>query len=524
MKKHCLLAIALATMPLMAQAEITTATLYPSHAELTWEQSANVTFGPGTVEIEGLPVSLQDQSLQVAFEGGAGSQVRQVQISRVEQAEFVAGETRRIRDELSAVTLRIQEQEDSIRAWNQQVTLMSKAAESPHELSASELNDMAAALKNTTQSALSEIRTIRTRMTDDIALKDRLIRELSQVKQSARATKKVVVHYLALKNGELQVKLRFQTPDASWRSEYNARLKTELEGGAGDGVNGEVTLEHLAVVQQSTGTNWEDVELRLATANARRGTAMPPLYSWVVSPQPPQAYRSKTSAPMADMEAEMLMGSSVAVVERQSTFTQSYKVPLPVDIPSGSSGQRLTVAEHVIPVKVATWTAPVMDITGYLHATGTFQSEAPIPAGRLTLYRDGQSVGESQLPELTGGEELTLGFGVDEGIRVAVVNELERTGEEGVWKSENVQRRQNRFEITNHHSKAVQVRIFDRLPVSQKDILIVKPLEISEPVERNVDDEKGVLAWNREVPAGQTVNVKSGFEIRVPEGTALPRL
>jgi uncharacterized protein (TIGR02231 family) len=214
----------------------------------------------------------------------------------------------------------------------------------------------------------------------------------------------------------------------------------------------------------------------------------------------------------------------VAVVERQSTFTQSYKVPLPVDIPSGSSGQRLTVAEHVIPVKVATWTAPVMDITGYLHATGTFQSEAPIPAGRLTLYRDGQSVGESQLPELTGGEELTLGFGVDEGIRVAVVNELERTGEEGVWKSENVQRRQNRFEITNHHSKAVQVRIFDRLPVSQKDILIVKPLEISEPVERNVDDEKGVLAWNREVPAGQTVNVKSGFEIRVPEGTALPRL
>ena len=520
MKKHCLLAIAIATMPLMAQAEITTATLYPSHAELTWEQSANVTFGPGTVEIEGLPVSLQDQSLQVAFEGGAGSQVRQVQISRVEQAEFVAGETRRIRDELSAVTLRIQEQEDSIRAWNQQVTLMSKAAESPHELSASELNDMAAALKNTTQSALSEIRTIRSKMTADIALRDRLIRELSQVKQGAMATKKVLVRYLAPKNGELQVKLRFQTSEAGWRSEYSARLKTELEGEVG----GEVTLEHLAVVQQSTGTDWEGVELRLATTNARRGTSMPPLYSWVVSPEPPQAYRSsKLSAPMADMQAEMLTGSA-AVVERQSTFTQSYRVPLPVDIPSDKSGQRLTVAEHQIPVKVATWTAPVMDTTGYLHATGTFQSEAPIPAGRLTLYRDGQSVGESQLPQLTDGEELTLGFGVDEGIRVAMVNELERTGEEGVFKSENVQRRQNRFEITNHHPKAVQVRIFDRLPVSQKDILTVKPLEISEPVERDVDDKKGVLAWNREVPAGQTVNVKSGFEIRVPEGTALPRL
>lgn len=519
MKKHSLLALAIATTPLMAHAEVTTATLYPSHAELTWEESAKVTFGPGTFEIAGLPVSLQDQSLQVVLEGIAGSQVEQVQISRVEQAEFVAGEARRIRDELTAVTQRIQEREDSIRAWNQQVTLMSMAAESPHELSASELNDMAAALKNTTQSALSEIRAIRAKMTDDIALRDRLMRELSQVKQGARATKTVRVRYLVPQNGELQVNLKFQTPEASWQSEYNARLKTEREGKPG----GEMMLEHLAVVQQSTGTDWEGVELRLATANARQGTAMPPLYSWVVSPEAPQAYRSKSSSPMAEMQMESAKQAG-AVVERKSTFTQSYRVPRPVDIPSGASGQRLTVAQHKIPVEVATWAAPVMDTTGYLHATGTFKADAPIPAGRVTLYRDGQSVGESQLQELTDGEELGLGFGVDEGIRIAVVNELERTGEEGVWNSENVQRRQNRFEITNHHSKAVQVRMFDRLPVSQNDILAVKPLKISEPVERDVDDKKGVLAWNRDVPAGETVTIESGFEVRVPEGTELPRL
>ncbi|MDO6824984.1 DUF4139 domain-containing protein [Marinobacter sp. 1_MG-2023] len=519
MKKYCLLAIAVAATPLMAQAEITVATLYPSHAELTWEESEQVSSGAGTFEVEGLPVSLQDQSLQVVLEGVPGSQIRQVQVSRVEQAEFVAGESRRIRDELAAVSLRIQEQEDSIRAWNQQVTLMSKAAESPHELSASELNDMAAALKDTTQNALAEIRRIRVKLADDIAIRDRLSRELAQVKQSAKATKKVSLRYQAPTAGELQVKLRFQTTEASWRSEYTARLKSRLAGESG----GEVMLEHLAVVQQATGTDWQGVELQLATANARRGIAMPPLYSWVVNPEPPQVYRSKALAPMAEMQADSLMESS-AVVERQSTFTQSYRLQQPVDVPSGAAGQRLSVAEHRVPVEVAIWTAPVQNTTGYVHATGTFQSEAPIPAGRVTLYRDGQSVGESRLPELTSGEELTLGFGVDEGIRVAVVNELERTGEEGVWKSENVQRRQNRFEITNHHSEPVQVRIFDRLPVSQKDTLTVKPLEISEPVERDVDDKKGVLAWNREVSAGQTVLVKSGFEIRVPEGTALPRL
>ena len=522
MKKHSLLAIAIATTPLMAQAEITKATLYPSHAELTWEEREQISSGTGTVEIEGLPVSLQDQSLQVALEGISGSQIQQVQISRVEQAEFVAGETRRIRKELAAVTLQIQEGEDAIRAWSQQVTLMSKMAESPHELSASELSDLAATVKGTTEVALAEIRTIRTRMTGDLATRDRLTRELSQVKQGARATKTAVVHYRAPESGELGLTLRFQTNQASWRSEYSARLKTEMEGKLGS----EVTLEHLAVVQQSTGTDWEDVELRLSTANARRGTAMPAIHSWVVSPEQPPMYQSRADAPMAEMESSSLKSSKgvAGVVERQSNFTQSYRLPQPVAIPSGSSGQRLSVAEHRIPVEVATWITPVVDTSGYLHATGTFQADAPIPAGPVTLYRDGQSVGASQLQELADGEEIALGFGIDDGIRVSVVNELERTGEEGVWSSENVQRRQNRFEITNHHAKAVQVRIFDRLPVSQEDILTVKALEISEPVERDVDDKKGVLAWDREVPAGKTVSVKSGFEVRVPEGTALPRL
>lgn len=522
MTKYSLLAIAIATAPLVAQADITNATLYPSHAELTWQENQQVSAGTGTVEIEGLPVSLQDQSLQVALEGLSGSQIQQVQISRVEQADFVGEETRRIRKALAEVTQKIQGREDAIRAWNQQVTLMSNMAESPHELSASELNDMAATVKETTQGALAEIRAIRTRMADDIATRDRLTRELSQVKQGARATKKVVVHYRAPESGELGLKLRFQTNQASWRSEYSARLKTELDGKAG----GEVALAHLAVVQQSTGVDWDSVELRLSTANARRGTAMPTLHSWVVSPEQPPMYQARADAPMANMESNSLRASkgAAAVVDRQSSFTQSYLLPQPVAIPSGASGQRLSVAEHQIPVEVATWTAPVADTNGYLHAKGTFEADAPIPAGRVTLYRDGQSVGETKLQELADGEELTLGFGVDEGIRVSVVNELERTGEEGIWKSENVQRRQNRFEITNHHSRPVHVRVFDRIPVSQKDILTVKTLDISEPVERDVDDKKGVLAWDRKVPAGETVSVKSGFEVRVPEGTSLPRL
>ncbi|WP_144821819.1 DUF4139 domain-containing protein [Marinobacter piscensis] len=519
MKVPSLLAFAIATAPLVAYGDITSATLYPSHAQLTWAHTAQINAGAGTVEISGLPVSLQNQSLYVVVDGVADAQIRQVQVQRVEQSEFVAEETRELRDKLAKVTLRIQEQEDEIRAWNQQLTLMSSAAESPRDVPVSELNTMAQTLRESTRGALTEIRNIREQMADDQALKDRLERELTAAKQKARATKTVQVRYQASEGGQLQVHLKFQTPEARWFSEYTARLNTDPENPA----SGNVALEHIAVVEQSSGLDWENIELQLSTASARSGTEIPPVNAWIVSPEQPQAYRAKASAPAADSESASLMGN-VATVEQQSIFAQQYRLHQATDIPSGASAQRLTVSTHQVPVNVATWTVPVMDTAGYVQATGLFETGMTLPSGRVTLFRDGQSVGENRLPSLADGEELTLGFGVDQGVRVEVINELERSGEEGIWKSENVQRRQNRFEVTNHHKQAVQVRILDRLPVSQEDILTVKPLDISEPVRRDVENKKGVLAWDRKVPAGETVSVQSGFEVRVPEGTSLPRL
>ena len=511
------LAISLSATPMTAFAKIAEATLYPSHAELTWHESEQVDAGTGTIEIKGLPLSLQDQSLQVMLEGVPGATLQQVQVIRAEREEFVAEETRRIRHELSEVNLRIQEQEDLVSAWKQQVTLMNHAAESPNEVTASELGKLAVALKETTQSALAEIRQIRESMKGDLALRDRLTRELSQTTQSAKATKNVKVYYRAPNSGSVQIKLRFQTSEARWRSEYNARLNTDA------GTGGELTLEHVAIVQQTTGTDWDDVQVQLATANARKGTSMPPVNSWVVTPGQPERFQSKALAPMAEMRAGSSMADS-AIAERASTFTQSYRLPEPVKIPSDASGQRFRVADHVLPVEVAVWSAPVMDPTGYIHANGVFKGEVPIPAGQATLYRDGQSVGQWHLGELSPGEDIALGFGADQAVSISVVNELERTGEEGIWNSENVQRRQNRFDITNHHDTPVRIKLFDRIPVSEQDVLTVKPLEISEPVQRNFEDKKGVLVWDRKVAAGQTTSLKSGFEVRVPEGTKLPRL
>jgi hypothetical protein len=50
----------------------------------------------------------------------------------------------------------------------------------------------------------------------------------------------------------------------------------------------------------------------------------------------------------------------------------------------------------------------------------------------------------------------------------------------------------------------------------------VKELDITLPVNRNTQDIKGVLSWERTINPGETVTLKSGFEVRVPEESELP--
>src|SRR5690554_7650922 len=99
MTKHSLFALTIAMTPMLASAEITSAILYPSHAELTWEEPEQIGSGAGILNIEGLPVSLQDQTLQVQISGISGLQIQQVQVSRMEQAEILADSPGCIRNE-----------------------------------------------------------------------------------------------------------------------------------------------------------------------------------------------------------------------------------------------------------------------------------------------------------------------------------------------------------------------------------------------------------------------------------------
>lgn len=515
-------AVLMLSLPFAVQAKVTSVTLFPSHAQLVWEEDVSLEQGTGEITLTGLPVSMQDDTLMAEIRGVPGVLTQRVQIKRVEQAEVVAEATRKLRKALQELEHRIGTREDQIQAWNQQVRLMAEAAGTPQEITASELAQLATTVQETTQQALARIRDIRQAMTDDIAERDRIKRELAATQQDARATKSVTIVYRSEREGLAglaTVRLQYQTRSAGWRSQYNARLET-----AENGVDGTLVLEHLALIRQTTGIEWTDVQLRLSTANARSGTDIPPLYPWVVAPGVKAEYQTKNSrgASLDMMQAEVASAPQAARVGNDGGFTQSYGIETPVSLASGNADQFVAVASHELAVSVETRFFPAMNLDGFIHATGILEADASLPPGPVTLYRDGQSVGRSHLESVSTNSEIAMGFGVNDRVIADRVNEQSQKGEQGIFKGEKYVRRVNRYEITNNHPQAVAVRVFDRIPVSQQDDLTVKELEITQPVTRDAQDIKGVLSWERSIEPGNIIIFKSGFELRVPEDSELP--
>ena len=513
------IAVLMLSLPWAVQAKVSSAILFPSHAQVVWEEGAEVDQGSGSITLSGLPVSIQNETLMAQIQGIPGVLIQRVQIQQVEQAEVVAEATRELRQELAQIEHRIGAREDEIQSWNQQVSLMTKAAGTPGELTAPELSQLATTVQESTQSALTRIRDIRRSMVEDIAERDRVKRELAATQQDARATKRATIVYQSERAGQAQVRLQYQTRSASWRSQYNARLST-----AGGGTDGTLVLEHLALVRQNTGSDWEDVEVSLSTANMQLGTDIPPLYPWVVTPGENLQYRAKSQfgSSMDMVQSEAVSAPQPARVANDGAFTQRYRVEARVSLASGNVDQYVSVASHELPVSIETQFFPAVDLNGFVHASGTFGADIALPAGPVTLYRDGQSVGRSHLDSLSPNSELVMGFGVNDRVVADRVTEENQKGEKGIFKGEKYVRRINRYKITNNHPEAVAIRVFDRIPVSQQDDLTVEELDITQPVKRNARDVKGALAWQRVLEPGKAITLESGFELRVPEDSELP--
>jgi uncharacterized protein (TIGR02231 family) len=334
----------------------------------------------------------------------------------------------------------------------------------------------------------------------------------------------------AAEAGKATLKISYRVQGASWRPVYDARLDTR---GAKPGLE----LTRRALLRQRTGEDWRDARVTLSTLRVQRGTAAPVLPSQRLGfyePPSPAPMPRATQAPVPGALA-MQAGPGRLKSEQSSSddsegvydvarlettaFQAEFTLPSPVTLPSGNEERSFRLASASITPDLQHKASPALDTTAYLETAFVLPGEAPLLAGEVLLTRDGAFIGRSRLADRAAGDRLVLGFGADERVSIKRVPVMRELRDPGLLSSMRAEENRFRIDVRNLHAFPVTIQIVDRLPVSEDQQITIERLpDMTKPDLENLEDRRGVFAWNATLAPQEAKSFTSAWRVRWPQG------
>lgn len=368
-----------------------------------------------------------------------------------------------------------------------------------------------------------------------------LEKRLTEVAPAQEERTEVKVYVVAAAPVDADVTVRYQVPSASWRPLYDARLATGAKN-----VVPKLDLVRRASITQRTGESWDDVTVLLSTTRPSAGASAPELqpvtvdFEPVYIPRPMAAPPAPAAAGRGDMPDDMAAAEpeadasemkmvrkkaeekNVEVEQQQAVviaapFQATYVVPGKLTIPQTGEAKRVQLLEEAIEPLLAVRTVPKDDTKAYLYAKMALpKGGSPLLPGAVSLFRDGTFVGTGQLPVLNPGEDHELGFGIDDLVRVKYAIAEEKKGETGLISSSRTDSRNYRITVKNMHERAIQLKVLDQMPVSRNQEIKVEYTGRTAPTEQNVEDKRGVVAWDTKLEPDQEQVIEFGYRMTWP--------
>lgn len=375
-----------------------------------------------------------------------------------------------------------------------------------------------------------------TELEDKIAelQKDRelLERQRKELAAGRSRTENEAVLFLSRAGGKkVSIELSYLVNGANWQQQYNLRANPGKSN---------VLIEYNAVVNQTSGEDWNGVALSLSTAETTMVAAPPILEPMLVAlsrPVPtqqaqPQGLMGAEQARQylkgrkanikrgiaANTELNRLAVSNqifffnsyvdqrqvqefqqkMAEISRIEGVSVTYDLPGRLTLPSRSDQQLVTIASITARADFTLIATPLLTDYVYLQAELLNDSDTVLLPGQASIFRNGEFVGKSQLPQVTIGEKFTAGFGIDSQVQVAHELEDKKTRIQG---GNRIDTYHYRIALSNYKNTAVELRLLDRLPYTDNTSIKIE-LEKTEP-QLSTDSEylrrsrkKGILRWD----------------------------
>ena len=316
------------------------------------------------------------------------------------------------------------------------------------------------------------------------------------------------------------VKLHYQVRGASWEPTYQARLNTDSK---------QLNITASAVIAQQTGENWSNVPVILSTVNPNQTTTSQlPRVERLSLYDEEQAKLSRYAPPMMEPAPMVVVSArdsyggaegmaplpSFNVSSQNKNGITEYRLPQRVSIPSDGRRVRTIIDEQSGTSKLWLRSTPSAENAAYWYASAPFLTPAWAD-GSLQLYRDDNYVGQSRY-DYQSLKEQGIGFGVDPSLLVKQLTDEDKKGDKGVFNRQQTKTIIQAYQFTNQHNRSVRLQVLSAEPVSSDDSIKVTAAHTPAISQKDWNDNKGMVAWEFDLPSKQAQVVQSTYQISYP--------
>lgn len=349
----------------------------------------------------------------------------------------------------------------------------------------------------------------------------------------------LTVNVSAEKAGKARFLVHYQIRGASWSPLYDARLKT-----ADGKVKAKLDLVRRAVIRQNTSEDWSGVKLRLSTTNPTGRTKAPDLFAWLIDfkkKRRPSPVAETMAMPEADGYARSdrryqpkkkalsagLMNMKAPARPRMATvnsgqFQMTFDVAGKTTIKRDGTRKKVFLDQLSLNPSVKLFAVPKKTQKAFLHASFANKTGNALIPGTISLFRDGVFVGQSRIGLVEPDQRVEIGFGVDTKVNVKWVRLDRVKGKTGLLTTSNSDVRKYKVTLVSGHKKPMKITVLDQMPYSEKETLAVTLVEASpKPTRTNVDDKKGVMAWDLTLAPQKAKVIEFGYQVVWPKDKSI---
>jgi uncharacterized protein (TIGR02231 family) len=556
---HAFVLVALTALPLAAAeipgtSAITTVTVFPRGAEVTRAAQLKVAQGEHILVFKDLPAQALEGSIRVEGRSTGRLEIgsvdtRKVKVPHLDPATSQSERRKlelaieKLEDERAVVAAEVTAAETQKKFIEAMVALPNRPAPMGGPLAGS--GDKWADVFSLIGTRLAEAEKARLAAAVKVRDFDRRISDLEKALSSLAPVEdertEVRVNVTAAAGLEANLLVRYQVPSANWHSLYDARLMTGARN-----VAPSLILIRRAAIQQRSGEDWRDVTLTLSTTRPSSGASapmLPPLSvdyvpdpsksRGVVSPQPspapasrPRNLASERAGRRDEAEVDAAPVPEVAVEEQQARveatpFQAVFALPGKMTVLTTGEVKRTQIDGTKVEPTIVVRAVPLLQPQAYLYAKVAMPKTTAHLPGPISLFRDGTYVGTGRLPLLSPGQEHEIGFGADDSVRVRHATIEDKRGETGLISSSQTDTRSFRITVKNLHERAITISILDHMPVSKQQEIKVELTGKTPPTRRDVDEKRGVLAWEATLQPDEERQIEFGYRISWPAGKSV---